>query len=113
MKKKSIAVLLIIAVALLAASSVACAEKTSLWSPLYSGVKFLYINRFGGNDWDTLRWCNTNAYNVEVTYTIKLSDGNTTNNVITLKAGQTTTETDGDSSLAPGARVSAIGVKAK
>ena len=63
---------------------------------------------FGGKDWDTLRWRNNNNFDVNVTYSIKQSNGAVTKYLITLKAGQTTSNTDGDSSLASGSRAHTI-----
>lgn len=113
MTKKSFAVILIVAMTLMAVSAVAFAETSTLWSDSYSGVQFQYINMFGGSDWDTLRWRNNNNYDVDVTYSIKQSNGAITNYLITLKANQTTSNTDGDSSLGSGSRVHTISVKAK
>ncbi len=113
MAKKSVVFILIIAMVLMASAVVAFAEKSTMWSESYNGVQFQYINRFGGSDWDTLRWRNNNSYEVSVTYSIKLSNGGITNNLINLKAGQTTSETDGDSAMGAGARVYSISVKAK
>lgn len=113
MTKKNVVILMIIAVALTATVTVAFAETSTSWSESYSGVQFQYINIFGGKDWDTLRWRNNNNFDVNVTYSIKQSNGAVTKYLITLKAGQTTSNTDGDSSLASGSRVHTISVKAK
>lgn len=107
MAKKSVALVVIIMITLLVASTVVFAETATQWSKSYYGVQFKYINKFGGSDWDTLRWHNANSYKVAVTYSIRLSNGSTTNNRIYLGAG----ETSGDSSLAAGARVATISVK--
>ena len=113
MTKKSVVVIMIIAMALMATATVVFAETSTLWSQSYSGVQFQYINRFGGSDWDTLRWRNNNNYDVDVTYSIKQSNGAITNYLITLKASQTTSNTDGDSSIGSGSRVHTISVNPK
>lgn len=113
MTRKSIIIIMIITMALMATVAVAFAETSTSWSASYSGVQFQYINIFGGKDWDTLRWRNNNTFDVNVSYSIKQSNGAITKHLITLKAGKTTSNTDGDSSLSSGARVHTISVKAQ
>jgi len=108
MPKKSIMLIIIIALTLLVTSTVVFADTYSPWSDKYSGVQYQYVNGFGGSDWDGIHWYNGSSDKVEVTYSVKLSDGSKTNNLITLKPD----ETSGVSALAKGARVASVARKA-
>lgn len=107
MSKKYAVIFTIIVLTLLITSIVVFADTYSSWSPKYSGVQYQYVNGFGGNDWDGIRWDNGNSYKAEVTYSVKQSDDSKTNNIITLAPG----ETSGVSAIAKGARVASISVK--
>lgn len=107
MSKKSIILIIIIAITLLVTSTVVFADTYSPWSDKYSGAQYQYVNGFDGSDWDGMHWYNGNSDKVEVTYSVKSSNGSKTNNMITLKPG----EMSGISALAKGARVESISVK--
>jgi len=107
MSKKYAVFIIIIALTLLITSTVVFADTYGSWSDKYSGVQYQYVNGFGGNDWDGIRWYNGNSYRAEITYSVRLSDGSKTNNLITLAPS----ETSGVSALANGARVNLISVK--
>ena len=108
MPKKIVVFFILVTIALLAAVPVVSADdRYSDWSTSYSGVQYQYVNQFGGNDWDGVRWINNNSGKVSVRYKIKLKDGRTTDHLIYLEKG----ETSGISSIASGERISSINVK--
>jgi hypothetical protein len=107
MRTKSTAMLAVMIFTLLAVSPVAFADTYSPWSDSYSGVQFQYVKQFAGNDWDGLRWHNGNGRKAEVSYTMQMSNGSKTNNLIYLEKG----ETSSISAIAAGQRVISIGVK--
>ena len=62
-------------------------ETTSNWSPSYGGANFQYVNSDGyQQDYNILRWYNTNPYRVSVSYKLLLSNGSTTGNLQYLAA---------------------------
>ncbi len=89
MPKKNIMAFILVTIALLAATPVVFAENYSDWSAAYTGVQFQYVNQFGGEDWDGIRWRNNNSKKVTVHYRMKLKDGSTTDRVIYLGENQT------------------------
>lgn len=108
MLKKNVVAFIIVMIALLAALPVASAEdRYSEWSASYSGVQYQYVNQFGGDDWDGVRWHNNNSGKVSVQYKIKLEDGRTTDHLTYLQKS----ETSAISSIAKGERISSITVK--
>ena len=108
MPKKNIVVFILATIALLASLSIVSAEdRYSEWSASYSGIRYQYVNQFGGSDWDGVRWVNNNSGKVSVQYKTKLKDGRTTDHMIYLEKG----ETSGISSIASGERISSINVK--
>ena len=85
-KKKFILVLVLILVTGLCATVLA-GETTSNWSPSYGGANFQYVNSDGyQQDYNILRWYNTNPYRVSVSYKLLLSNGSTTGNLQYLAA---------------------------
>ena len=107
MPNKNIVVFILMTIALLAAAPVVFAQNYSEWSAAYTGVQFQYVNQFGGEDWDGIRWRNGNSRKVTVQYRMQLQDGSTTDRVIYLGKNQT----GATISIAEGERVTNITVK--
>ena len=85
-KKKIFIIMIFALVAGLCATAIAN-ETTSVWSPSYGGAFFQYVNSDGyQQDYNLLRWYNTNPYRVSVSYKLQLSNGNTTGNLQYLEA---------------------------
>ena len=85
-KKKIIFILVLVLVTGLF-GTVLANETTSNWSPSYGGACYQYVNSDGyQQDYNLLRWYNTNSYRVSVSYKLLLSNGKTTGNLQYLEA---------------------------
>jgi hypothetical protein len=93
-------------VAIQAFSSRVLAEDIkSDWSSPVNGVQYQYINRFGGSDWDILRWRNNNPFSVKIRFVAKLATQDFTTSEFDLNANTQTSDYNGDMAWASGERV--------
>jgi len=69
MRKKGFMVLVVMALLVGITSSVAFAGKNpSEWIAARNSpnIYYQYVNQYGGNDWDGVRWLNQNSYRVKI-----------------------------------------------